>query len=149
MKTHTITLVGCCREKLAGCSVASELYRSPLFRKAKAYAEQLGHEWRILSAAHGTIIPTTKLMPYDVTLHAMSAAERAAWDRRIVSDLDALLVARDADRLEVVLLAGEVYAGWIPAVASWCTVHQPMKGLQVGERLAWLNAQTKTARAAA
>lgn len=141
MQTLKITLVGCCREKLPQAAAAADLYRSPLFRKAKAYAEQLGAPWRILSAAYGVLGPSAVIEPYDLTLASMGFDGRRAWDRRVVSQLDSLLAIHAVDRLEVVLLAGQSYAGWIPAVSSWCTVHEPMKGLQVGQRLSWLNAQ--------
>jgi hypothetical protein len=71
-----IGLVACSRLKADRPLPARELYVSPLFRAARAYAERrYGSEcWLILSAKHGLVDPETVLAPYDVTLRQLSAA---------------------------------------------------------------------------
>jgi hypothetical protein len=141
MSTHRLTLVGCCAEKLGRIAPARDLYRSPLFRKAAAYAETLGHEWQVLSAAYGLIVNHSQLAPYDTSMASLSADQREAWAEHVAAQLHALACFHEVDRLEVTLLAGESYATWAPMVSKWCTVLQPMRGMQIGQRLHWLNAQ--------
>ena len=141
MKAHPITLVGCCGEKLSRIAPARELYRSPMFRKAAIYADQLGHEWHVISARFGLIRCADQLAPYDFTMESMSALERTAWQYQVAAQLEAIAAYHDAEALDVTFLDGEKYLSWLPLVASWCAVRQPMRGLQVGQRLQWLNNQ--------
>lgn len=90
----------------------------------------------MLSAAYGLIKPDDKLMPYDKTLRSMQPYEREAWARGVAQQLDAYMA--DDERVEIILLAGEAYAGWVPKVQAFADVQQPLKGLQIGQRLQWL-----------
>jgi hypothetical protein len=58
---------------------ARDLYVSPLFRAARAYAERhYGPEgWLIQSARHGLADPNQVLAPYDLSLRQLTRAERA------------------------------------------------------------------------
>lgn len=141
MNPLRLTMVGCCAEKLARIAPARQLYRSPLFQKAATYAATLGHDWVVISAAYGLIGADSQLAPYDVTMAGLTAEQRQAWAQHVAQQLDALAIFHDAERVEVTLLAGESYAGWVPLVSEWCTVVQPMRGMQIGQRLQWLNAQ--------
>jgi hypothetical protein len=133
-----IALISCCGEKLARVAPARELYRSQLFRKSVAWASRQGFDgWFVLSARYGLIRPDEQLAPYDYSARQMSPAERAAWEQRVAEQLDAYTI--DDERVEITLLAGEVYAGWIPKVQAFATVLQPLKGMQIGERMSWLN----------
>jgi hypothetical protein len=141
MKTHHLTLIGCCAEKLGRIAPARELYRSALFRKAAQWASQQRHDWHVLSAAYGLIKPDSQLAPYDCAMASLKPEARQAWAKSVAMDIDALTTFYGADRLEITLLAGQDYAGWVPLVEAWCTVHQPMQGMQIGQRLQWLNQQ--------
>lgn len=131
-----IALVSCCGEKLGHVAPARQLYRSQLFRKSAAWVEQQGLEWFVLSAAYGLIKPDAQLAPYDKSAARMSTEERAKWARDVALQIDAYFA--DDPELEIVLLAGQAYTGWIPLVASFAKVEQPLEGMQIGERLRWL-----------
>ena len=148
MTTHFITLVGCCAEKLGRIAPARQMYRSELFRKASIWAEQQGNQWFVLSAAHGLIGPDYVIQPYDRSMRDMSALENVNGDYHVADQLEGHAAFHDADRLEITLLAGQSYAGWIPLVSSWCAVHQPLAGMQIGQRLQWLKQQIEGGPAA-
>lgn len=84
----------------------------------------------ILSALLGVVNPELVIAPYDVTLTAMSAAERAAWGARVASEL-----APFAGR-PIIALAGKAYLGW--RSSAFPNVSLPLAGLGIGQRLAWL-----------
>jgi hypothetical protein len=137
---RSLILVGCCAEKLARIARARDMYRSTLFRKAAQYADKRG-DWQVISAAYGLIKPDSQMAPYDCAMSSLDAEARAQWARSVARQLEALAHFWEVERLEVSLLAGKDYATWVPLVAPWCTVHQPLQGLQVGERLHWFNQQ--------
>jgi hypothetical protein len=83
----TAVLVGCVSQKLAVRAPAKELYRSPLWRCRRAYAESSGRPWFILSTLHGLVDPDELLDPYDLSLAQLSAPERTAWGERAVEAL--------------------------------------------------------------
>ncbi len=133
----TLTLVACCGEKLARIAPARELYRSALFRKSAAWAENRG-DWMILSARHGLIRPDDQLVPYECSMRSLTAEQRDSWRSHVAGQLFAHAEFLDAERLYVTLLAGESYAGWVDLVRPWCTVEQPLAGMPIGRRLQWL-----------
>jgi hypothetical protein len=141
MRVSRLTLVGCCAEKLGRIAPARQLYRSPLFQKAATYAQSLGVEWQVISAAYGLIKSDSQLAPYDVSMSSLTPEQRKAWAKNVAAQLEALALFLEVDRLEITLLAGESYAGFVPMVSDWCAVYQPMRGMQIGQRLQWLNAQ--------
>jgi len=138
---YRLALVGCCAEKLSRIAPARQLYRSALFQKAAAYADTLGRDVHVISAAYGLVGMANQLAPYDKAMTSLSPEQREHWARHVAGQLEALAIFRDADRLDITLLAGESYASWIPLVSDWCTVHRPLRGLQIGQRLQWFNAQ--------
>lgn len=135
---RTITLVACAATKLGRPAPARELYRSDLFAKASAYAQQLG-EWYILSAAHGLVHPDTVLEPYDITLNDMTRAERMTWSCKVARQLRQRNI--QADRC--VVLAGRSYRDLIMGALRlrFAEVEIPLQGLGIGhqkQRLAQL-----------
>ncbi|HZC05096.1 MAG TPA: hypothetical protein VE338_05590, partial [Ktedonobacterales bacterium] len=74
-----IGLVACGKAKLDHTAPANELYTSPLFRKASAYAAANYDCWYIFSAKHQLLDPHHVIAPYDVTLKEMDATRRRAW----------------------------------------------------------------------
>ena len=133
-----IALISCSAEKASSVNPlpARQLYRSPLFRKSVAWVEQQGLEWFVISARYGLIPAAMVLMPDDHTMRNKSPDERAAWEQQIAEQIDAYCA--DDKRVEIVLLAGEAYAGWIPKVQAFASVEQPLKGMQIGQRLQFL-----------
>jgi hypothetical protein len=131
-KAHdSIVLVACCGPKLTEPAPAADLYVSPLFKKARTYAERRGR-WYILSALHGLVDPTTVIAPYDVTLKRMPAQKRREWGQKVRTQMDkAGLIG-----LPLVALAGRDYVK--PLTDAGLTVAQPMKGKSIGKQLQWL-----------
>lgn len=137
-------LVGCSAQKLDQAAPAQDLYRGDLFLKARAYAEALGADWRILSALHGILHPTDLVEPYDVCLDKMRVAEVQEWGHSIGCRLHIML--RGSARPITVLagqayreplfssLQGRLYAGQVVA---------PLAGLGIGQQKAWLIQATR------
>lgn len=139
-----LVLVGCVKTKLDRPAPARDLYVSPLFRKARAYAEQSGAPWFILSAEHGLVSPDTVLDPYNRYLPETSRDYRAAWGRRVVADL-----GRAAGTLAgkvVEAHAGMAYTRAIEAGlhAAGAELVEPLAGLGLGQRLAWYDVPAPT-----
>ena len=131
-----IALVACVAKKRGEPCPASELYESPLFRKASSYARSIADEWYILSARYGLIAPSTVIEPYNQTLNQMSKVERLAWAERVLETLRPHLKASD----EVIFLAGKNYRADLirPIRELGCTILVPMEGMRIGEQLSWL-----------
>ena len=66
------------------------MYVSPLFQKARDYAERSGATWYILSGEHGLVSPEDRLAPYDCYLPKKSADYRRSWGTRVVASIDQL-----------------------------------------------------------
>jgi hypothetical protein len=125
MRRHVV-LVACCGEKLPYAAPAKELYQSSLFKKSRRYAEKNGDSWLILSAKHGVVHPDATIEPYDQTLTGMNAKARREWAELVGRQL----AAND----KYTVLAGENYCGWMDGFETT----RPMKGLGIGQQLAWL-----------
>jgi hypothetical protein len=133
-----IGLVGCSSTKLNRPAPARELYTSPLFKKASAYAEATCDRWYVLSAKYGLIPPDTELYPYDQRLvrrghHWMSADERA-WADLVERQLREALRWTPEPRL--IVLAGAAYRDLLDH-GQW-SIEAPLRGLGIGQQLAWL-----------
>ena len=151
---RTICLVACSKQKRAHAAPARDLYTSALFRKSRAYAEYLvgagqAQAWMILSARWGLIPAVGKsFSPYDETLARMTRAERRAWGHRVLRRLVSTRVPSDyrygwalsPSRDRYVLLAGRLYRE--PLVAHLDEVEVPLRGLGIGQQLAWLKRHT-------
>lgn len=142
---RTLVLVSCGSRKATCTLPARSLYTSALFQKSVCWVEKRGLPWFVLSARHGLLHPNGDVAPYDQTLNHMSPSERQQWARCVQQQLLALAQGWGVERLKIVLLAGAAYAGWVPLVQTWCTVTEPMKGMQIGRRLQWLNQQLNCA----
>ncbi len=65
--SRIISVVQCVSKKRDTPQRARNLYTSPLFVNAAAYAEKISDEWYIISAKYGLVKPSDWLEPYDVT----------------------------------------------------------------------------------
>jgi hypothetical protein len=126
--------VACCGRKLDRAAPASDLYTSPLFRKAAAYARTFDG-WYILSAKCGLVRPDAVIEPYDCTLLTMRAEDRLTWGRRVAEQMAEEGIAGAM----FVALAGARYTE--PLVRAGVSVETPLKGLGIGRQLAWLKAK--------
>ncbi len=135
----TLYLVSCVRRKSSTAVPAKDLYTSDWFRKAREYVERTGQPWYILSAKHGLLNPETVISPYDKTLRTMPIDQRRAWAERVLMDVERSLVGAKS----VVFLTSRRYREFLdPALRErGLTVHIPLKGLRIGEQLAWLKRQ--------
>lgn len=140
-----LVLVGCCGPKLGVRAPAKDLYQSQLFRLARAWAEEHGDSWAVLSARHGVVAPETELDPYNQTIDRMTRRARAAWVASVVNGLAKLgaseltfLAGRNYTRpvIEQLLANGSAYR---PSKIS-----EPLAGLGIGQRKAWLAKHTAT-----
>ena len=129
-----VCLVSCAKSKLDVPAPGCELYTSPLFQKSAAFAIRFCEEWGILSAKYGLVMPDQVVGPYDEVLADKSQGKRIQWTRQVNDALQ----DRWPDALFVVL-AGPLYA----EAVKWpvkLPAEFPLEGMQIGERLQWLNA---------
>lgn len=134
-----VVLIGCVAEKAAERCAARDLYRSPLFRFRRAYAERTAPErWLILSAYADLVHPTEVLPPYDRRLSDLRVAEREAWAERVVSGLRGFGYA-PWHRLVVELHAGSDYRERVVSMLRrhGAEVLEPLAGLGIGQQLGW------------
>lgn len=142
----TVVLIGCGRRKQSRPAPAGELYTGSVFSAARAYALASGAPWAIVSAAHGMVLPTTWLRPYDHEMAAVEDLER--WAVLVGGRVERWWAAEDDP---VVLLMGHRYGDPIAAeldrrgIAS----SQPLRRLGTGRRIAWLLGEANRMRAEA
>lgn len=160
---NRLMLIGCTKNKhdvgynpaTGGRVVPEQLYNSPLFSKRLDYAEARGLRWAVLSAKYGVWFPRIELKPYDMTFAEMSPADVAAWHigvaQRLIEELwEPFNVKESSEFLKPSELTIEIHAG-----ADYChplteiltavgiKVELPLKGLGIGEQLAWYGKQVK------
>jgi hypothetical protein len=154
-----IGIVSCSKSKLDRAAPARELYTSPLFKLSLAYAEQHCEKVYVVSAFHGLVELDQELSTYDRTLSKMRKMERLAWGNRVANSL----IHRHGNEFVLVAMAGEDYVspirtglrthfgfgenGWRGADDR--VVLEPLRGMMLGERLSFLNAQVVKPRRAA
>ena len=133
-----LVLISCVSQKLSHAAPARDLYTSPWFMKALAYAEHLHPDAiYILSAEYGLVDLDTVIAPYDKTLNRMAAVARRLWARRVLEELGQ---RADLDQTHVTLLAGTRYREHlIPALKSYDI---PMEALTIGRQLQFLSERT-------
>ena len=120
-------VIGCGNRKLLGPHPAKDMYIGGLFRFTKETAIRDGRPWLILSNHYGLLHPETVIEPYD------SFATSKADIRRL-----ARLLSYNG------LNPGPVES-WCPAaytdamiLAGIAVVADPLRGLRIGKRFAWL-----------
>ena len=87
-RSSRIGLVGCVKSKRSGRAPAKDLYTSPLFVGRRRYVERTCDQWFILSAKHLLLDPEQVIAFYDETLDNARTAERRAWSRAVLSQVD-------------------------------------------------------------
>lgn len=131
----TLALVGCGSEKRDQCTEAKSLYTSTYFAKKRQWAEGC-HDWRILSAEHGLVHPTTVLEPYDTAMNELHEEDVQKWAKDVMDDLRPQLSAFE----EVVVLAGSDYLDPINDELQQAapTVRRPFQGRKLFEQMEWM-----------
>ena len=139
-RNGTIFLVSCSSKKLRGPAKAKDIYMpSALFRKSRAYVESTGKPWFILSAKYGLLDIEKRISRYNKTLNNMRKKKRCKWAQKILKDFIPHL---EKKRIKsVVILAGSRYREFLePELRDrGFHVYVPMRGLRIGEQLAWLD----------
>lgn len=138
---QTIALVACAARKLKTPARAADLYRSPLFRRAREYAEYRADVWYILSALHGLLNPERITAPYDFTLKECSRREREQWAWRVLCELRSVAPPNS----HIIILAGKLYREHLEFDLTRCgyTVEVPMRGMGIGQQLHFLISQKR------
>ncbi len=141
MKTaapNRVFLVACSAGKVeSGPVPARDLYNSQLFTLARRYAEKSGATWFILSAKFGLLDPVQLVAPYDESLNAKRAVERAAWGHLVAAQLK----QRQLGSAELVILAGRAYRDPLQQLleSQGHIITVPMKGMGIGKQLQFLS----------
>lgn len=129
-----IVLLSCVSKKLSRRAPARELYISPLFKLALAYAGSLHpHAIYVLSAKHGLVELDKVVAPYNETLTVKRDADVRVWSRKVLQELGA---KADLERDEFIFLAGERYRRHL--IPSLAHVRIPLEGLGLGKQLQFL-----------
>lgn len=127
---EVLHLVSCVSKKRSYASRAEDLYISPLFQAARNHVQR--EPWGILSARYGFLTPSQIVEPYDDTLTRWSRKERCVWAGRVLATIPP---AR-----RYVLWAGAIYAEHL---APALNAELPLRGLGIGQRLAWFKSHCK------
>jgi len=133
---NKICLVSCVSAKMPDRAPARDLYLSPLFQKARAYATSRFDGWRILSAKYGLLLPDQIVDPYDQTLKRTPKEARLAWADHVFKSIYSS-VPTDAI---LAFVAGEYYRETLlPKLnQQGYTTRVPLEGLSIGLQLSWL-----------
>jgi hypothetical protein len=136
--THTVVLVGCGNAKRDRYCAAKDLYTSTYFQKKRAYAEEYGDQWFILSAKHKLFDPDRWLAPYDKSMADLADPDQ--WARFVGGELHHQ--CRDVEEdVEVVMLAGRDYSDPLRSVLEELNFEYrcPFDATNgIGEQLGWL-----------
>jgi hypothetical protein len=106
-----VVLIACGKGKRPRACAALELYTGPHYQLRRKWCREVkGVEPAgILSAMHGLLRPDVIVGPYDLTMDALSKAERASW----ASDVLREVLRRWPENTEIIVLAGAQYVtGW-------------------------------------
>ena len=134
----TAVLISCVGAKEADPTPAGQLYTSPWFRKARAWAKANGDAWYILSAEHGLLSPDKVIAPYEKTLNLMPQIERDICGQKVIEQIQ-----RSIPGGKLIILAGRRYRDGITdrLVDLGYAIEVPMEGLGIGQQLAWLDSE--------
>lgn len=140
----TLVLVGCGKTKLARSAPAKDLYVSPLFQKARAYAENHGDAWAVLSAKHFVLMPDDMIEPYDLALADLDKDRLRQWQIHVNFTLRTKWPQEDWRY--VALVGGPYKIGF--QWPSRLPAEFPLDGFAIGERLRFLNESLRSEAAA-
>lgn len=134
-----LVLVGCVKTKHSVPRVAKHLYKSPLWRCRRAYAESLGCPWYILSAEHGLLDPEKRIDTYDLALKDLRAKCRREWSSRVLDALKCRVPSLRDKVIEIHAGAAYVQYGLEEGLgAAGAVVHRPLARVSgVGRQQAW------------
>jgi hypothetical protein len=140
-----LLLVTCVKEKLKRPAEARDLYVSSLFQKQRAYAEACRVPWFILSAEHGLVAPDEWLAPYERYLPHTPPTYRKTWGHWVVERLALLAGPLSAKVVEVHAASAYIDTLRTPLTDKGAVLVEPLRGLALGQRLAWYGAHRSDA----
>jgi len=132
----TTVLVQCTQQKTRREQVPAKLlYEGALWESQRSYAETF-ENWFILSAKHRVLPPETRIDYYQ---RSMDDVDAELWADNVMQRLDGVIDE------PVKIIAGADYADPIVPYleAKGIEVHEPCRGMKIGERVAWLREQAK------
>ncbi|WP_349410833.1 DUF6884 domain-containing protein [Pseudalkalibacillus sp. SCS-8] len=139
-----IGLLATGRKKLGHSAPVLDFYTSPLFQKSVEYAKRHYDRFYFYNAKDGLLLPDQTLEPYDLSIKTFSIMEKKVWARNVI---DTFQKYESPDDIVVYLHGGKVYRDHLePQLEQRGYDYEiPMKGLGIGQQLAWLDAQMKGA----
>ncbi len=136
---NQIVLISCVSMKLATRAKVSEIYISPLFKKALRYARSLNPKAiYILSAKYGVLSLDEEIDPYNETLNGMPVAHIRAWSAKVKEQLAEIT---DLKEDYFLLLAGANYRRFLePEITNYAS---PVSHMGIGRQLGWYDIKHK------
>lgn len=141
---NSLALISCSKQKSfkddQQTLVAEDAYCSSLFNKSADWAKNRDMRFAILSAKYGLTNRNRAIKDYDLTLNELNAEKRQQWANGVLNDLKT-----DGLPEKVFLLAGSNYSSELKPLLEneGIEVIQPLRGMQIGERLSYLTTDNK------
>lgn len=130
----SIAIVACSKTKMAVTrALARDLYCSRLFNLSRRYAERYCDDWRILSAMHFVVSPDQEIETYERSLSFFKREGLETWADHCRSRLHATWPHGSA---RFILLGSAAYGKALEGLAN---VERPLKGMGIGQQIAWLS----------
>jgi hypothetical protein len=130
-----IVFISCVKTTLSHPAQAKDLFISPWFKKAYAYAKSLHPDdiW-ILSSEYGLIRPEKKIAPYDKRLNDLSSSEQIKWANNVYAQMKKANI--DFNDLAIFLTIWEYRRNLTKYFKNY---KAPLNGLSRGEQLSFLS----------
>lgn len=153
-----VAIVGCGSAKLGERAPLRDLYTGSLFRAARAHVDRLGCPWWVLSAGLGLVEPWREAEPYDLDVPRLRAdADRFRTRTLIAAGTLGMSLCLGAygralgfpPAVVLEVHAGAAYVDWLREILAIAplthhtgerlslTVEEPLRGLEIGQRLHW------------
>lgn len=149
-----IALLGCSKNKRTQPCAAEEMYsQSVLFQLGLRWARTYCDRAYILSAKYGLLKLDTTIDPYDLQLASLTRSERRGWGKQVGMQLDSAVPWPLERNAEIIGLAPRLYLDtidlpWSPSPREFIWT-EPLRGLFIGQRLAWFTGQLNQLEVAA
>tara|TARA_B110000444_G_scaffold197342_1_gene188161 strand:+ start:5334 stop:5954 length:621 start_codon:yes stop_codon:yes gene_type:complete len=159
---RSLVLIACSKTKSFDSKKSSQkkkaidAYSSPLFKKSVMWAKNRNKEIQIMSAKH-MLIPTAKeIQNYDLSLNDLNAKQRKQWASKVSKEIsegwqhgiyDGQWMGMQVGNpiKKVYLLGGKNYTKDLKPLLEnqGIKVMEPLEGMEIGERLSYLNKDQK------
>jgi hypothetical protein len=135
-----IALMATARIKSSHADTVIRFYKSPLFQKSVAYARLAYNRFYFYNAPGGLLMPDRIMEPDNLSIRALSPAERRIWAQRVI---EALSRCERLNELSLFLHGGRVYRNYLePELTKRGIAYTvPLAGLSIGKQLRWYTRQ--------